>query len=127
MRRASLDSPRRALLASRLAYHLRCLHEDTTDPEMSPLERLALVRDRAGRIREIRRELKDTKATDVRLADGKSPGREVSGSFLRPCSPARVLFTLTDHAPKWRGEPRDALALCLLVFTRWVHTQQGGM
>jgi|GEM_PF-1338058 hypothetical protein len=42
----------RPLLASRLAYHLRCLREDATDPAMSSLERLALVRDRARRIRE---------------------------------------------------------------------------
>ncbi len=30
------------LLESRLAFHLRCLREDATDPEMSTLERLAL-------------------------------------------------------------------------------------
>lgn len=48
---------RRVLLASRLAYHLRYLREDATDPERSSLERLTLVRDRARRIREIRREL----------------------------------------------------------------------
>lgn len=51
------------LLESRLAYHLRCLREDATDPEMSSVERLAVVRDRAARIREIREELK---AHDVR-------------------------------------------------------------
>jgi len=45
------------LLESRLRYHLRCLREDATDPEMTSLERLALVRERARRIREIRREL----------------------------------------------------------------------
>ncbi len=45
------------LLASRLAYHLRCLREDATDPEISTLERLGLVRERAVRIREIRRDL----------------------------------------------------------------------
>jgi hypothetical protein len=44
-----------ALLESRLRYHLRCLREDAADPEMSALERVALVRDRATRIREIRR------------------------------------------------------------------------
>ena len=43
-----------ALLASRLAYHLRCLREDATNPDLPALERLALVRDRAARIREIR-------------------------------------------------------------------------
>ncbi len=44
----------RTLLDSRLAYQLRCLREDATDPTMSNLERLALVRDRIKRIREIR-------------------------------------------------------------------------
>ncbi len=48
---------RRGLLEFRLAYHLRCLREDATDPAASPLERLALVRDRAARIQEIRRAL----------------------------------------------------------------------
>ena len=47
------------VLRSRLGYHLRCLREDATDPEMTSLERLALVRDRGTRIREIRRELED--------------------------------------------------------------------
>lgn len=47
----------RVLLVSRLAYHLACLREDATDPARSSLERLALVRDRAGRIREIRNEM----------------------------------------------------------------------
>jgi hypothetical protein len=50
----------RALLESRLAYHLRCLREDATDPAMTTVERLALVRDRARRIREIRQELATT-------------------------------------------------------------------
>ena len=45
------------LLASRLAYHLRCLHKEATDPDVSSVERLAVVRDRVARIREIRREL----------------------------------------------------------------------
>jgi hypothetical protein len=40
---------------SRLAYHLRCLGEDATDPGMGSMERLALVRERVGRVREIRR------------------------------------------------------------------------
>ncbi|MGD0267379.1 MAG: hypothetical protein ABSD47_20910 [Candidatus Methylomirabilota bacterium] len=35
------------LLESRLAYHLRCLREDATDPDTTSVERLALVRDRA--------------------------------------------------------------------------------
>jgi hypothetical protein len=33
----------RALLESRLAYHLRCVREDATDPATTTLERLALV------------------------------------------------------------------------------------
>ena len=49
---------KRTLLESRLAYHLRCLREDATDPALSALERLALVRDRAARIREIGQRLK---------------------------------------------------------------------
>jgi hypothetical protein len=53
----------RGLLPSRLRYHLRCLCEDATDPELPALERLALVRG-AGRIREIRRELQPTEGTD---------------------------------------------------------------
>ncbi len=51
----------RALLASRLAYHLRCLHEEATDPETTSLERLVLVRERARRMREIRNELECAK------------------------------------------------------------------
>lgn len=37
-------------------YRRACLREDATDPERSSLERLAMVRNRARRIREIRRE-----------------------------------------------------------------------
>ena len=48
----------RAVLEDRLTYHLRCLSEDATHPDFTPLVRLTLVRDRAKRIREIRRELK---------------------------------------------------------------------
>ncbi len=44
-------------LESRPAYHLRCLRDDPTDPALTSLERLALVRERGVRIREIRREL----------------------------------------------------------------------
>jgi len=55
---------RRKLLESPLAYHLRCLREDPTDLEMKSWERLALVRDRAARIREIRQELEAAKVTD---------------------------------------------------------------
>lgn len=50
-----------ALLESRLGYHLRCLREDATDPELKSFERLALVRERAARIREIRQRLKAVK------------------------------------------------------------------
>ena len=39
------ETASRILLESRLAYHHRCLREDATDPAMSALERLALVRD----------------------------------------------------------------------------------
>jgi hypothetical protein len=49
---------RRGLPQSRLAYHLRCLREDATDPDTTSVERLALVRDRVGRIHEIREELR---------------------------------------------------------------------
>jgi hypothetical protein len=55
----------RLLLESRLRYHLRCLREDATDPEMTSLERLALIRDRARRMREIRGTLR------VRLVSGR--------------------------------------------------------
>ncbi len=49
------------LLEFRLAYHLRCLAEDATDSDLSSVERLALVRERVGRIREIRWELDQSK------------------------------------------------------------------
>ncbi len=47
----------RADLEPRLTYHLCCLREDATDPNIPAVERLALVRDRAKRIREIRLEI----------------------------------------------------------------------
>ncbi len=47
----------RVFLEFHLAYHLRCLRKDATDPALSTPERLTLVRDRSRRIREIRREL----------------------------------------------------------------------
>ncbi len=50
----------RAGLEDRLAYHLACLREDATDPELTSLERLALVRGRVVRVREIRRALAAT-------------------------------------------------------------------
>ena len=46
-----------ALLHSCRAYRIRCLAEDATGPDLSSAERLALVRGRATRIREIRRDL----------------------------------------------------------------------
>jgi hypothetical protein len=46
-----------SILESRLRYYLRCLREDATDPSLTALERLALVRGRAARMREIEREL----------------------------------------------------------------------
>jgi hypothetical protein len=61
-RTARTPRAQRILLESRLAYHLRFLREDATDPDLTDLERLALVRDRAARIREIRRELGSVKA-----------------------------------------------------------------
>lgn len=48
---ASLDSPRRALLKSRLAYH-HCLREDATDPDLTALERLMVARGQARRMRQ---------------------------------------------------------------------------
>jgi hypothetical protein len=47
----------RTLLASRLRYHHRCLREDATNPDLTALERLALVRGRVTRMREIEREV----------------------------------------------------------------------
>ena len=46
-----------SLLESRLAYHLRCLAEGATDPDLPRAERLALVRERGMQIRGIRRKL----------------------------------------------------------------------
>lgn len=43
-----MNRSHRTLLKSRLAYHLACLRENATDPDLSALERLALVRDRVG-------------------------------------------------------------------------------
>jgi hypothetical protein len=46
-----------ALVEARLASHLPCLREDTTNPVPPAVERLASVRDRAKRIGEIRERL----------------------------------------------------------------------
>lgn len=64
-RTASTSDAHYMLLESRLAYHLRCLQEDATDPTMTNLERLALVWDRTARIREIRRELEAAKVMNA--------------------------------------------------------------
>ena len=52
-------------LKSRLAYHLRFLAEDATDPGLPCLERVALVRDRVARLREIRASLKGSHVRTV--------------------------------------------------------------
>ncbi len=62
-----------ALLESRLAYHLRCLKEDATDPDLTALERLTLVRDRVMRMREIERELDAMKGSMVNRSSGDTP------------------------------------------------------
>jgi hypothetical protein len=54
-----------AVHESSLIYHLRCLREDATDPDLTSLERLALVRDRVARVREIRRELEAVNVMDA--------------------------------------------------------------
>ena len=59
----------RAHFEPRLAYHLRCLCADATNPDPTALARVTLVRDRAGRIREIRRELNAAKVLD---SDGRA-------------------------------------------------------
>jgi len=53
------------LLAFRLADHLCCITEDATDPGVPSIEPLALVWNRAARIREIRAELKATHVRTV--------------------------------------------------------------
>ncbi len=58
-----MDPNRRTLLDPSLRFHLRCLRQDATDPAMSSLERLVLVRDRSRRIKGIPEEIK---ASDVR-------------------------------------------------------------
>ncbi len=47
------ETTARILLESRFAYHHRCLREDATDPDLTALERLTLVRGRAAWMREI--------------------------------------------------------------------------
>ena len=45
------DEEKGTLLDSRFANHLACLREDATDPDLSCMERLALVRERARQVR----------------------------------------------------------------------------
>ena len=66
---AGMSVKERPFVESRLTYHLRCLREDATDPELTSLERLALVRDRAGRIQEIPRKMET--AAPIKPDDGR--------------------------------------------------------
>ncbi len=59
-----MDRRKRILLKSRLRYHHRCLCEDATNPDLTALERLTLVRGRVARTQEIARELDGTAVTD---------------------------------------------------------------
>ncbi len=67
MSAGGLSPDRQGILHSRLAYHLRRLREDATDPAIPTLERLVLVRERVARIREIRRELNGTAEAPKRI------------------------------------------------------------
>jgi hypothetical protein len=73
-RQKNKNQENRILLESRLRYHLRCLREDATDPEMTTMERLMLVRDRARRIREIRREM-EASYEDFKASRGQQTPR----------------------------------------------------
>ncbi len=77
-RLTSTPQAQRLLLESRLRYHHRCLREDATDPALTSVERLALVRDRAKRIREIQQELEMVGGADPegvsKPVDGKRDG-----------------------------------------------------
>jgi hypothetical protein len=55
-----------------------------TDPEISNLERLALVRDRSKRIREIRQELEPTGVTDSIGQDSVGANREPGQAPIQP-------------------------------------------
>ncbi len=59
-RTGSTPQARRFVLESRLRYHHGCLREDATDPDLTSVQRLTLVRRRVARMREIERELKGT-------------------------------------------------------------------
>jgi hypothetical protein len=70
-RTTSTPQAQRIVLESSLRYHLRCLREDATNPDLPALERLALVRDQARRIREIRQALEAAKVLNAaRRAEG---------------------------------------------------------
>ncbi len=71
----SAAQAQRLLLESRLRYHHRCLREDATDPALTSGERLALVRDRANRIREIQRELEVAGGADSERISKPADGR----------------------------------------------------
>ncbi len=49
-RMVNVSHAERLLLGSRPRYHCRCLREDVTNPELTDLKRLALVRGRARRM-----------------------------------------------------------------------------
>jgi len=74
-------------LQSRLAYHLRCLAEDATDPDLSGVERLVLLQDRTKKIREIRHMLAAT-ADSYRTSPNAHSARSVSRVTVCACRPA---------------------------------------
>jgi len=78
-------STRRALLELRLAYHLRCLREDDTDPALTRMERLALVRDWVRRIWKTRQELEagQQRAKQDRLGIGVDRVKHESTAAIR--------------------------------------------
>jgi len=76
---ASTPQPQRLVLESRLRYHHRCLHEDATNPELTSMERLTLVRDRVARIREITRELEARKGMGADYCAAQSQAGVVNG------------------------------------------------
>jgi len=73
----------RILLESRLRCYLRRLRDDATDPNMSAKEGLALVRDPAVRVREIRRELEAAKWEPEGIGLACIRGRTCSSGLLR--------------------------------------------
>ncbi len=71
MKTTSQDNTERILLESRLRSHLRCPEEDATNPDLSQLDRLALVRERAKRIREIEAKLEENARTEEAHSQGR--------------------------------------------------------